>query len=327
MLREVLKPLSGRSVFTVSSPPHWHNGTTIPGMMLDIIIALMPAAVMAVVSFGMDAARVMALACATAVIAEALCCKAMGRVSSVDDYSALGSGLLFAFLLPASAPWWLVMAGAAATICLGKMVFGGLGGHPLCPPLVGWAVCRISWKASMDIDMSMLRADLFYPLTQLKYLGLGAISRFSYADLFLGRQLGGLGSAQAGALLLGGLYLLARRRIRPDIPLSFLAGVFLLALLYYQSDPAAYAPPLFHVLTGAVMLGAFFLATDCASSPVGHIPMVLYGLLAGALVMIIRVYGVYPDGVPFAILLANLVTPLLDRIRPRPFGYAAGGRG
>ncbi len=327
MQREALKPLTGRTVFTVSSPPHWHCGATIPGMMLDILLALCPAVVMAAAVFGMDAVRVMALSCATAVVVEAACCKAMKRPVSVDDYSALVTGLLFAFLLPAEAPWWLVMAGSAISIALGKMVFGGLGGHPFCPPLVGWAVCRISWKSSMDIDMSLLNADLFYPLTQLKHLGLEAISRFSYADLLLGKQLGGLGAAQTGALLLGGIYLLLRRRIRPDIPLAFLAGTFLLSLAYALSDPSFYAPPLFHLMTGSVVLGAFFLATDCSSSPMGHVPMILFGLLGGALTVIIRVYGDYPDGVPFAIMLANLATPLLDRIRPRPFGGAGrGGR-
>ncbi len=319
-MREVIKPLFSHKIFTVSSPPHWHCGRTIPGLMQYTLLALLPAAIMAVYRFGVDALQVMSLSCAVAVAVEALCCRMMGRESSVDDYSALVTGLLFAFLLPAAAPWWLVLIGSALSVGLGKMLFGGLGGAPLCPPLVGWAVCRISWRNAMDIDMTMLGVDLTYPLSQLKYLGLDQVSGMSGMQLFAGDQLGGLGAVQIWALLAGGLFLVFTGRLRPEIPAAFLAGTVFAALLFYLSDAGVYASPLFHLLTGSVVLGAFFLATDCSSSPVGRVPMLLFGLTAGVLVIIIRIYGVYPDGVPFAILLANLLTPLFDRIRPKPFG-------
>ncbi|MDD3310640.1 RnfABCDGE type electron transport complex subunit D [Pseudodesulfovibrio sp.] len=313
-----MKPLE--PLLTVCMPPHVHCGRTIKGYMRETLLALLPAAILAVFAFGVGALRVMALSCAVAVAAEAALNRLFKREQSVDDLSALHTGLLLAFLLPASAPWWLVTVGAAASILLGKMIYGGLGANPLVPPLVGWALCRISWPTFMDTNATMLNLDLPAPLQQLKYFGLDAVRSVDPLSLLSGNQLGGLGEVQVAAVLAGGLYLLLRRHIRWEIPASFLAGVAATAWTYQLIDPATYAPPLFHLLAGGTVFGAFFLATDPASTPVGRIPSLLFGLMAGAMVIVIRVYGVYPDGVPFAILLANLFTPLLDRIRPRPFG-------
>lgn len=288
--------------------------------MRDILIALMPAALAAAFIFGMDAVRVMALSCAVAVVIESICWKLQKRDLQVDDMHALIIGLLFAFLLPASAPWWLVFAGSTASIIAGKMIFGGLGGYPLCPPLVGWAICRISWGAEMDTNATMLNSMLPAPLHELKHFGLPWLQGIDMTDLVLGQQLGGLGAVQVLPLLLGGIYLLTRKVIRPYVPVAFLAGVFLAALIFRIIDSSMYAPPSFHLIAGSTMLGAFFLATDGPTSPHGILPSILYGLLGGAMVMIIRIYGIYPDGVPFAILLVNLFTPLLDRLRPQPFG-------
>jgi len=308
------------SILSVGASPHWHCGRTVPGYNLNIILALLPAAIMAVVIFGTQALRVMALSCAVAVVVEVICCKVMNREVSVDDFSALLTGLLFAFLLPASVPWWLVVVGSTASILIGKMLFGGLGANPLCAPLVGWGVCRLSWVNHIDIDASMLNTELINPITQLKYYGPAAAAQVSITDILTGNQLGGLGTVHVLALALGGLYLVATKKIRIHIPLAFLIGVFVTASIFYVLVSNMYASPVFHILAGSVMLGAFFLATDSGSSPVGKIPMIIYGLAAGALVIIIRVYGIYPDGVPFAILLANLMMPLIDRIRPKPYG-------
>ncbi|MEF2232265.1 MAG: RnfABCDGE type electron transport complex subunit D [Pseudodesulfovibrio sp.] len=313
-----MKPLE--PLLVVCMPPHVHCGRTIKGYMGETLIALLPAAIMALIAFGLGAARVMALSCAVAVTAECLCNRITGREQSVDDLSAIHTGMLFAFLLPASAPWWLVSVGATASIVLGKMIYGGLGANPLASPLVGWALCRISWPRFMDTNATMLGLELPAPLQQLKFFGLESVQSIDAASLLAGRQLGGLGEIQVAALLAGGLFLLARRHIRWEIPVGFLAGVAATAWIYQLIDPATYAPPLFHLLAGGTVFGAFFLATEPASTPVGLIPSLLFGLMAGTMVVIIRVYGVYPDGVPFAVLLANLFTPLLDRIRPRPFG-------
>jgi electron transport complex protein RnfD len=314
----MLKPLT--PMLTVAVPPHIHCGRTIKQYVLETLLALLPASILAVAAFGVDALRVMALSCAVAVLTEAVCNRLMKREPSVDDYSALLTGLLFAFLLPASAPWWLVTIGAVASIALGKMIFGGLGGSPLAAPLVGWALCRISWPGFMDTNATMLMSDLPAPLQQLKYFGLEAVSSLDPVSLLLGNQLGGLGEVQVAALLAGGAFLLIRGHIRWHIPAGFFCGLLATAFIYQLLDPSTYAPPLFHLLSGGAVFGAFFLATDESSSPIGTVPALLYGLAAGAMVIIIRVYGIYPDGVPFAILLANLFTPLLDRIRPKPFG-------
>ena len=307
-------------LLAVSAPPFWHCGRTVRNASLNMLLALAPAALMAVLHWGIPAARVMALAMLTGIVTEAVCQKLMGREISVDDLSGAVSCLLFAFLLPASAPWWLVMLGAALSISLGKMAFGGLGANPVNTALVGWAMLYVSWPALMDPNTMQLDTALIDPLVRLKYFGAEAVNHIDLTDLLLGNQIGGLGAAQAGALFLGGSYLAARGVIRWEIALSFFVGVFLVGALYNMIDPALYATPVFHLCTGSTLLGGFFLATEWASSPDRPLPMMLYGLLGGALVIIIRVYGVYPDGVPFAILLINLLAPLLDSIHPKPFG-------
>lgn len=315
-----MRPITGSPVLTVSAPAHVHCGRTIKNSALETILALLPAAAFAVWHYQMMAVRVLALSCFTAVITETICLYIMKRDVEADNYTTLLSGLLFGFLIPPASPWWMVIAGSAISIIIGRMIFGGLGTSPLCAPLVGWAILTISWPDLMDFDMTMLASELTYPLSQLKNFGPETLAEYPLKDLFLGLQLGGTGAAQTGAVLLGGIYLLSRKVIRPDIPFSFVTGVTLAAFIFYLVNPLEYASPEYHLLCGSTLFGAFFLATDTSSSPVGHIPMITYGLTAGILVIIIRTYGIYPDGVPFAILLANLMTPLFDKIRPKPFG-------
>lgn len=306
-------------VLSVSSPPHWHCGRSVQNVMLDFIIALLPALLFALIHYGFDALRVVCLSCVTAVLVEAACQKAMERDISVDNYSALLTGMLFAFLLPASAPWWLVIMGATVSIALGKMAFGGLGANPVCAPLVGWAALRISWPDAMNPNVSLLTSPLENPLTQLKYMGLENVD-VGIGKMLIGSQLGPLGSTQILALLIGAAFLLMRRDIRYHIPAGFLGGVFVMGLVFWLGDSSVHPGPFFHIFAGSTIFGAFFLATDTASSPVGNLAMILFGVLAGAMVVIIRVYGIYPDGVVFAVLLANLFTPLIDMIKPKPFG-------
>ncbi|WP_147818658.1 RnfABCDGE type electron transport complex subunit D [Salidesulfovibrio onnuriiensis] len=321
MTPPIIKAMSDIAVrLTVSPAPHWRSGRTVHKMMQAHTLALVPAALMSVSMFGLASAAVIGLAGAVAVLTEVLCLRLQEREVDVDNFSALYAGILFAFLLPATAPWWLVIAGAAMTIVLGRTVFGGFGSNPICAPLVAWALCRVSWPAAMDIDMSLAGFTLNEPLYQLKHFGLGSLAQFDYKDLFLGRQLGGLGASQVAGLLAGGVFLLASKWIRWYIPVFFLAGVAGAASIFWLIDPTVHAEPLFHLLTGSTIFGAFFLATDTSSSPVGKLPQILFGLVAGSMVMVVRVYGVYPDGVPFAIMVASLLSPLLDRVRPKPFG-------
>jgi len=307
-------------LLAVSSPPFLHCGRTIRKASFEMLIALAPAAIMAIWHWGMPAARVMALAMLTGILAEALCQKIMRREVHVDDFSVVVSSLLFAFLLPAAAPWWLVVVGTAVAVFLGRMAFGGLGTNPVNTALVGWAMLYISWPGLMDPNSMQLETMYMDPLVRLKFFGASGVQGIGLGELLLGCQIGGLGAAQGLALLAGGLYVLARGLVRWEISASFFIGVLASATLLYGLDPAHNVQPLFHLVTGGTLLGGFFLATEWASSPTGRIPMLIYGLFAGVMVIIIRVYGIYPDGVPFAILLANLVAPLLDGIRPKPFG-------
>ena len=308
------------TLLAVSAPPFWHCGRTIDKAMRWMLAALMPAAIMAVVNWGLPALRVMPLSTAPAVAAEALACRLIHRPVRVDNLHGAIIGLLFAFLLPASAPWWLVMFGSAVSVLIGKMAFGGLGASPLCAPLVGWAALFISWPLLMDPNTSELTTSFIDPLVRLRYFGAASAEALPWADLLLGRQIGALGASQVGALILGGVLLCFRGVIRWEISVSFLAGAAGTAAYFHIMNPELYAGPVFQLLTGSTVFTAFFLATAPASSPNRQIPMIVYGLVGGALVILIRNFGMYTDGAPFAVLLINLLMPQLELIRPKPFG-------
>lgn len=309
-----------RNLFAVSSAPLWHCGKTVQKTMLYTLLALLPAAAMAVFRYGYGAVEVIAWAGLTAVIAEVVVQKIMKQPPTADDFSALVDGVLLAFLLPVTAPWWMVVVGSATTIILGRMVFGGFGGSPVCAPAVGWAVLSISWPDFMDLNGMLLHWDLIEPLSELKYFGTQAVASVTPMSLLLGENLGALGASQSLMLLVGGGFLLACGFLRWFIPVSFLIGVFITGLIYNIVDPLVYASPVFHLFSGSTILAAFFLMPYPSASPCWRVPMILYGLFGGVLAIIIRTYGVYPDGVPFAVLLVNLCTPLIDLIKPKPFG-------
>lgn len=310
-----LKPL-----FVVETPPYIHRGVTIPSMMRDTFIALLPAMLLSLITYGVASFRVMALAAGVAVLTEAACVHLAGQKQRLNDGTAFISGLLFAFLLPAYAPWWVVVIGSALCMVLGKHVFGGLGANPLCTPLIGWACLAVSWPVYLDANAVVLHTDLMEPLARLKFFGPNSIAPDFFGSLFMGGQLGGLGSVYIGALTLGGLFLVARRAIRWEIPLVFLLTVYGVGFIFWQIDPARYITPELYLLTGSTVFAAFFLATDHASSPASIWGLVLFAIIAGCMVVFIRCFGVHFDGAPFAVLVANLFTPLLDMIRPAPWG-------
>lgn len=311
---------SGSVLLAMSAPAYWHCGRTIRKINLYAMLACMPAVLMAMWNWGLPAARVMALSMATCVVIEALCEKAMSRDLAIDDLSAVYAGLLFSFLLPAASPWWLVVIGATTCMTLGKMVFGGLGANPVSTPLVGWAVLAVSFPLLMDPNAMQLTTDYLDPLVRLKFFGAASANSIPFTDLLLGRQINGLGAGQILALFIGGSFLAARGIVRWQVSLGFFAGVMGLAALFHMLDPTQNASPLFHMCTGSVMLGGFFIATEVGNTPSRPLPMFLNGLMGGALTIIIRKYGGWLDGVPFAILLANLASPYFDMIRPKPFG-------
>jgi len=304
----------------VSYPPHRHCGASIASVTYTFVLALMPATLFALYLYGVYAARVVSVAVISCVVFEALTQKLFRRPVTVTDGSAVLSGLLLGLILPPSAPFWLVIIGSLACIVVGKQVYGCLGCNPFNAVLVGWAVLKISWKARMDLNLAFVNIspDAEYPLGVLWKDGATALGPFGLWDLFLGREVGGIGCSSDLLLLIGGLFLIARGLISWRIPVSFLVGVAATAAAFRLTGGEAYAGPLFHLVAGGTMIGAFFLATDYASSPVGRLGMVLFGLGCGLLTVVLRVWSGYPDGTFFAILMMNMTSVLLDMIRRRP---------
>lgn len=306
----------------VSSSPHWHGKISVAKIHGNFILALLPAVIFAILNYGMHAVRVITLAVATALIADILIRKAFKKAITAADGSAFLIGLVFALILPPSVPYWLVIIGAFLCIAIGKEIFGGLGSNPLNPVLIGWAILHISWPGYLNFNLAFASYNLdfpiHYPLTMLKNGGTELISDFKLIDLLLGKQVGGMGAAAVLFLLIGGIYLLVRKIIAWEIPLFFTIGVLVMSAIFWLGNSAAYANPLFHLLTGNVMIGMFFLATDYSSSPYNRWGMIVFGLGCGMLTVILRTWSIYPDGVIFAILIMNLFTPLLDRIKNKP---------
>ena len=307
-------------LLAISTPPFWHCGRTIRKNSLHTLLALTPAIVLSLIQWGIPAARVMALAVLASLVTEAVCQILMKQKLSQDNGTAAITGLALAFLLPASAPWWLVVIAAVSAMGIGRMAFGGFGANQVNAALVGWALVFVSFPLQMDPTASVLHTSLVDPLLKAKYFGGAAAVDFPLTDLLLGRQLGGLGASQSGALFLGGMYLALRGVIRWEIPCAFLIGVFVTASAFHVVSPDLYAGPLFHIFSGSTVLAAFFLATEDSCCPHRRLPMLLYGLTGGALVLLIRAFGVYTDGAPFAVMLINLLAPMFALIRSHPFG-------
>jgi electron transport complex protein RnfD len=307
---------------TVSSPPHWHGKLSESKLHMHIILALLPAVIYALFTYKFHAARVIALSVATAVITEYLICRLFKKTATLEDGSAILIGLLYALILPPSIPYWLIVFGAFLAIFIGKQIFGGLGSNPLNPTLVGWAICYISWPAYFNLDLAFVKYSLSfnyrYPLALLKNGGVDQIAEFTPVDLLLGRQVAGIGAAAVLFLIIGGSYLMIRKIIPWEIPAAFAVGLLGMSFIFWLSNPAIYASPLFHLLTGNAIIGIFFLSTDFASSPFNRWGMIIFGLSCGILTIILRAWSVYPDGVIFAIIIMNLATPLLDGIKKKP---------
>ena len=308
----------------VSHAPFWHDGSSISERSYHTMLAALPAVLLGMFQYGMSAVGVVSLSISSAMIWELVINKITKRPVTIGDGTTALIGLIFAMLLPASSPWWLVVTGTFVAVVIGKQIFGGIGGNPFNPVLIGIAILTLSWKDYFDFNEMLVNYDLgfamFYPLAAVKYFGTFAVDSLTTADLLFGRQAGGLGSTFGIGLILGGVYLIVRGFIRWEISASFLAGVFVTALIFNATDSARYAGPLFHLFTGYTLIGAFFLATEDSSSPVNFIPMLIYGAGAGIMTVLIRNIGAYVDGVVFAVLLMNLVNPLVDKIRPKALG-------
>jgi Na+-translocating ferredoxin:NAD+ oxidoreductase subunit D len=331
-MSEEMKPM-----LIVSSSPHVHSGASVQRIMLDVILALTPALVFALYAFGVDALRLVLVCVAACVMSEALTRKAMGRKPGIDDLSAVVTGILLAFNLPPSLPSWMAALGSAFAIVIGKQLFGGIGYNPFNPALLGRAMLLVAFPVPMTAAWSAwhipspMAADAVTTATPLGLLKTSLLSgggmpySFDAATawpFFLGFKNGSIGEVSGLALLIGAAYLLYRRCIYWQIPVFFVGTVALFASILHATDPAMNMGPLFHVLTGGVILGAFFMATDMVTSPVTRTGMAVFGAGCGLLTMLIRKWGGYPEGVSFAILIMNALVPLIDRAtKPRVFGH------
>jgi electron transport complex protein RnfD len=321
--------------FIVSHAPFWHDGSGISERSYHTLIAALPAVLMSIYFYGVSALGVVALSVSSAILWEMLYCRITKMPETIGDGSSAVIGMMFAMLLPPVVPWWVVITGTFIAVIVGRQIFGGIGGNPFNPAVVAVAILGVSWSHYMDFNAAVVNYDLgfnmLYPLAIAKHAGLHKdlfdlreiAAAFKPADLLMGKQVGAVGATFGLGLILGGLYLIFRGIIRWQISVSFLAGVFITAMLFNASDPTKYAGPLFHLLTGYTLLGAFFLATEDSSSPVNCIPMLIYGIVGGIMTVLIRNIGAYADGVIYAILIINLINPLLDKIRPKALGKVA----
>jgi len=304
----------------VSMSPHLRGTHSIEWMMHTFIIGLIPTAVMALYLFGMQSLVIMVLSMATAVIVETVIERLTNQKLTYKDCHALLIGFMLALILPSSAPWWIPVVGASVAIILGKLVFGGLGNYPFNPPLVAWVVLKLSWPERMSLFFAPhTHSQALTPLMALKE-DPSLFYSYDMIDLFLGNKAGPLGTVCALALLIGAVFILYRGVIRWHIPISFLFGVGLFAGILHIINPDVYPPVIFHLLSGGLLLGAFFIAPEPVTSPVTPKGMLLFGTLAGILTMIIRMWGTYPDGTFYAILIMNAATPLFNYLKPKEYG-------
>lgn len=323
------------SNFTISPSPHVHGGDSIEKNMYGVLIALVPTFIFSIVFFGLGAILVTLTSVAACLVFEYVIQKyLMKQRPTIWDGSAIITGVLLAFNLPSSLPLWIVVIGALVAIGIGKMSFGGLGNNIFNPALVGRVFLLISFPVQMTtwpVPNGFATADAVTGATPLALVKEAVKNGQAVGDtlssvgittgnLILGNIRGSLGEVAAIGLLLGFAYMLIRKIISWHIPVAIFATVIVFSGILNLADPAQFAGPVFHLFTGGLMLGAIFMATDYVTSPMTHKGMLIYGVGIGLLTVIIRVFGAYPEGMSFAILIMNGFTPLINRYcKPRRF--------
>ena len=306
---------------TVASSPHIRGDFKTSRLMLDVVVALLPALAVGTWILGFRALAVTAVSMVSAVGAEWLYCKVTGKQNTLRDCSALVTGMLLALTLPASVPFGIVVLGSVFAIVFAKCMCGGLGQNIFNPALAARAFLMLLFPAALTHYETI---DGFSSATPLHRMVMPTLPDNSLMDMFLGRIPGSIGELSALALLLGGVFLVARKVISPKIPLAYLGSVAVLTFVFSKTgNPISWM--LYSLMGGGVMLGAIFMATDYATSPVTPMGQILYGIGCGALTVFFRYYGLFPEGVTYAILLMNLATWGIDRITaPRRFGTKKG---
>lgn len=315
----------------VSPSPHIHGSQSTPSIMRDVVIALVPAFAFSLFIYGLQALFVTAIAVLSCMLFELLIDRFLfRRRSTLGDWSAVVTGVLLAFNLPATISPWLVVMGALVAIGVGKMSFGGLGRNPFNPALVGRVFLLISFPVQMTSFPDTTGIDAVTGATPLAFVkealksGQNLTEIMPSVDLggmLLGFKDGSLGEIGALALIIGGIYLLIRKVITWHIPVAVLGSMALFASTLWLADPTSYVNPMLHLFTGGAMLGAIFMATDYASSPMTTRGMIIYGIGIGVITILIRVWGAYPEGISFAILIMNACVPLINMyVKPSRFG-------
>lgn len=315
--------------------PFAHNGSSTTRIMYLVILTLLPACAFAGFQFGRNSLALIGVCCLTCIISECLCLLAMNKKpGACFDGSAILTGLLLAMSLPPSFPLSLAIFGSMFAIILGKQIYGGLGQNLFNPAMLARVMLLIcfpvemtQWAAPAPIDLSNNLVSV--PEGWLSFDGVTAATALSservlpvvFSEQFFGQHSGSLGETSALLILCGGGYLIWRRIVHWAIPLSFMLGLALPALVSYLINSEVYLSPWIHLTSGAAMLGAFYIATDLVTSPTSVRGQLLYGLGCGLLVWLIRTFGSYPEGVAFAVLIMNAVSPLIDYyMRPNVFG-------
>jgi len=316
---------------TVSSTPHIREKNSIDDIMLDVVLALMPAAFAGVFFFGARALMVIFLSVISCVGFEALYQKIAHKKVTVNDFSAVVTGMLLAFVLPSTVPFYAVVIGAFVSIVITKQLFGGLGQNFMNPALIGRTFLLASFPVAMTkfteqkLAISEKMADVVTCATPLSDEYAGKTPKI--VEQLLGRMADGtpipgcIGETCALAILLGFMYLLIRKVITPRIPLSYLASMFVMALLFGGGKNPTLGNPFLAILSGGVLLAAVFMATDYVTTPTTKLGQIIFGIGCGVITSVIRFWGGYPEGATYAILLMNVITPLLDKWTvPKAFG-------
>lgn len=307
---------------TLSSSPHIQTNENVTTVMRDVIIALLPATIAAIYYFRFGAIVNILVAVLGAVAAEYLIQKLMNKPITIKDYSAAVTGLLLAFNVPSTLPWWMTLIGSVFAIAVVKQLFGGLGHNFMNPALAARAVLLASWPVEMTswVTTGADAVATATPLAVIKGAEAGATST-SMFDLLIGNVGGCIGETSAILLIIGGIYLIYRGVITYVIPTYYIGTVAVLTFIFSGFDISMLS---YNILAGGLILGAFFMATDYTTSPVSKKGQIIYAIGCGLLTAVIRYYGGYPEGVSYSILLMNVATPLIDKyISPRVFGEVA----
>ena len=305
----------------VSPAPHLHTKTSTMSLMRDVVIALLPTVIVSILFYGWREIMILAVSVISCVLLEYLITRfLLKRPNTIGDWSAAVTGVLLALNLPATSPWWMVLIGAIVAIGVAKLTFGGLGQNLFNPALVGRVFLLISFPVAMTdwgpVQGFIGGADAATgatPLGLAKEGGIEAIRNLDYLNMLYMNIGGSAGELSAIAIIIGFIYLLARKVIRPHITLSIWITVFVFSGIMWLADPSAYTDPIFNLLTGGILLGSVFMATDYVTSPMSAKGGIIFGVGIGLITMLIRYFGSYPEGVSFAILIMNSTVPLINK--------------